>query len=213
MLKVDGNFHNILDERFFSFCLHFQHVPIVYAVSAIKTQAIYAVIFAYIRENLSLYITPNTIMSDFDPETQLALAYTFPEASIKGFWFYYTDSILKYMKCIQLHWDKSRSNTSSCLRMLMVLPLLPAEYMAPGLQAIRKWAREKDVFTSSIEKLCVFIENDWLRSVGADKMSIFGLPHGVYNYVQHFNNEFRQSLINSKQQQSIWHILGKIDLK
>lgn len=147
-------------------------------------------------------------MSDFDPETQLALAYTFPEASIKGFWFYYTDAILKYMKCIRLQWDKSRSNTSSCLRMLMVLPLLPAEYMAPGLNAIRKWTQEKTVFTPAIEKLCAFIEHDWLRSVGADKMSIFGLPHGVYNYVQHFNNEFRQSLINSQQQQSIWHILG-----
>lgn len=188
----------------------FQHVPILYAISAIKTQAIYAVIFAYIRENLPAFITPNTIMSDFDPETQLALAYTFPEASIKGFWFYYTDSILRYMKCIRLQWDKSRSNTSSCLRMLMVLPLLPAEYMAPGLQAIRKWAQEKAVMTPSIEKVCAFIEQDWLRSVGADKMSIFGLPHGVYNYVQYFNNEFRQSLINSQQQQSIWHILGEL---
>lgn len=147
-------------------------------------------------------------MSDFNPETQLALAYTFPDSSVKGFWYYYTDSILKYMKCIRLQWDKGRSNTSSCLRMLMVLPLLPAEYMSPGLQAIRKWAQEKSVLTSSIERLCSFIEHDWLRSVGADKMSIFGLPHGVYNYVQHFNNEFKQSLLNSQQQQSIWHILG-----
>lgn len=181
----------------------------MYAISAIKTQAIYAVIFAYVRESLSAYITPNTIMSDFDPETQLALAYTFPDASIKGFWHIYTDSILKYMKCIRLQWDKGRSNTSSCLRILMVLPLLSAEYMVPGLQAIRKWAQEKSVMNPSIEKLCSFIEHDWLRSVGADKMSIFGLPHGVYNYVQHFNNEFKQSLLNSQQQQSIWHILGK----
>lgn len=184
-------------------------MPILYAISAIKTQAIYAVIFAYIRENLSAYITPNTIMSDFDPETQLALAYTFPEASIKGFWFHYTDSVLKYMQCIHLHWNKSvRSNTSSCLRMLMVLPLLPASYMKPGLQAIRKWAMEKSIMNAALERLIAFIEFDWLRSVGADKMTIFGLPHGVFNYVQHFNNEFRQSLGNSQQQQSIWHILG-----
>lgn len=148
-------------------------------------------------------------MSDFDPETQLALAYTFPEASIKGFWFHYTDSVLKYMQCIRLHWNKSvRSNTSSCLRMLMVLPLLPAEYMKPGLQAIRKWAMEKSIMNAALERLTAFIEFDWLRSVGADKMTIFGLPHGVFNYVQHFNNEFRQSLGNSQQQQSIWHILG-----
>lgn len=145
-------------------------------------------------------------MSDFDPETQLALAYTFPEASIKGFWFYYTDAIFKYMNCIQMSWEKGRSNTSSCLRMLMVLPLLPISYMVPGLQAIRKWASEKLILTESIERLCTYIENDWLRSVGADKMSIFGLPHGVYNYVQHFNNDLRNALIPS--QQSIWNIIG-----
>lgn len=193
------------------FVVVLQQVPILYAISAIKTQAIYAVIFAYIRENLSAYITPTTIMSDFDPETQLALAYTFPDASIKGFWFHYTDSLLKYIESIRLQWNKNmRCNTSSCLRMLMVLPLLPAEYSKPGLQAIRKWAMEKSIMNASLERLCSFIEYDWLRSVGADKMSIFGLPHGVFNYVQLFNNEFRQSLINSQQQQqqSIWHILG-----
>lgn len=202
----------------FLICFYLQHVPILYAISAIKTQAIYAVIFAYIRDNLSAYITPATIMSDFDPETQLALAYTFPDASIKGFWFHYTDSVLNMIKNGNLHWNKNmRCNTSSCLRMLMVLPLLPAEYTKPGLQAIRKWAMEKTIMNASLERLCSCIEYDWLRSVGADKMSIFGLPHGVFNYVQHFNNEFRQSLINSQQQQqqSIWHILGEhiIDFK
>lgn len=149
-------------------------------------------------------------MSDFDPETQLALAYTFPDASIKGFWFKFTDAIFEYMKFLNLQWDKCRSNTSSCLRMLMVLPLLPAEYMVPGLHAIRKWAHEKSIFTEAIEKLGMYIEHDWLRSVGADKMSIFGLPHGVYNYVQHFNKELQNSLQSS--QQSIWQIIGNIFL-
>lgn len=145
-------------------------------------------------------------MSDFDPETQLALAYTFPDASIKGFWFYYTDAILQFMKYVDLPWEKARNNTTSCLRMLMVLPLLPAEYMAPGLQAIRKWAAEKSILTDALEKLCAYISRDWLRSVGADKMSIFGLPHGVFSYVQHFNNDLRNSLNAS--QHTIWTIIG-----
>lgn len=178
----------------------------MYAISTCKSQAIYAAIFAYIRENLTAFVKPNTIMSDFNPETQLALAYTFPDASIKGFWFNYIESVLEYMKFIQLQWDKSRSNTASCLRMLMVLPLLPAEYMVPGLHAIRKWANEKSIFTESMGKLCAYIEHDWLRSVGADKMSIFGLPHGVYNYVQHFNKELWNTL--NATQQTIWQILG-----
>lgn len=154
-----------------------------------------------------MFLTPNAIMSDFDPETQLALAYTFPDASIKGYWFVYVDTILKYMRSIGMQWDKNRSNTSSALRMLMVLPLLPAEYMVPGLHSIRKWAREKDVFSKAFEQLCLYIEHDWLRSVGADKMSIFGLSQGVYNFVKHFNSDFRNTMNAS--QSSIWNLLGK----
>lgn len=42
--------------------------------------------------------------------------------------------------------ETARGHGSSCLRMLLVLPLLPADYMAPGLEAVRKWAQEKKVF-------------------------------------------------------------------
>lgn len=202
---MDATFNKLITIELMFFFL-FQNVPILYAICTCKTQAIYAAIFAYIRENLSNFVTPNTIMSDFDPETQLALAYTFPDASIKGFWFNYIDSVLDYMKFIRLQWDKSRSNTASCLRMLMVLPLLPAEYMIPGLNSIRKWAHEKSIFTESIEKLCLYIEHDWLRSIGADKMSIFGLQHGVYNYVQYFNKELCNGLDTNHQ--TIWQIIG-----
>lgn len=34
--------------------------------------------------------------------------------------------------------------------MLMVLPLLPADYMAPGLEALRKWAQQKKVIPFKI---------------------------------------------------------------
>lgn len=56
-----------------------------------KTKVGYAAIFAYMRENYSQYILPNVIMTNFDTDMQTVLAYTFPEATIKGFWFIYTD--------------------------------------------------------------------------------------------------------------------------
>lgn len=43
------------------------------------------------RENFSQYITPNIIMANYDSDMQTVLAYTFPEATIKGYWFLYTD--------------------------------------------------------------------------------------------------------------------------
>lgn len=60
-----------------------------------KNETTYAAIFAYIRENLSNYITPNVIISNFDVKLQLTLSYTFPEANIKGFWSEYCDVIIE----------------------------------------------------------------------------------------------------------------------
>lgn len=52
---------------------------------------------------------------------------------------------MQYVKHLKLQRETARGHGSSCLRMLMVLPLLPADYIAPGLEAVRKWAEEKKV--------------------------------------------------------------------
>lgn len=56
-----------------------------------KSQSDFAAVFAYIREFFGAYVSPNVIMANFDVNMQQALAFTFPEATIKGFWFHYTD--------------------------------------------------------------------------------------------------------------------------
>lgn len=56
-----------------------------------KSQSDYAAVFAYIREFFGAYVSPNVIMANFDADMQQALHFTFPEATIKGYWFHYTD--------------------------------------------------------------------------------------------------------------------------
>lgn len=53
------------------------------------------------------------------------------------------------MNILGLKRETARGNGSSCLRMLLVLPILPAEYIALGLEAVRKWAQEKNVNTNN----------------------------------------------------------------
>lgn len=60
-----------------------------------KTQMVFAAVFAYIREHFSAYVAPNVVITNFDTDMQTAIAYTFPEATIKGYWFQYTDVIKK----------------------------------------------------------------------------------------------------------------------
>lgn len=170
-----------------------------------KTASAYSAIFNYIRENLAAYVTPTVIMSNFDVDIQSALAYTFPEATVKGYWYEYTNALIAHMKSVGMYGDKCRDHMASCVRMLLVLPLLPAEYLAPGVNAIRKWAQEKQIFTVQLSQVCVHIEQKWLRTIGADKMSIFGLPHNVYNHTQQFNKELRSALATTNP--LVWQLL------
>lgn len=56
-----------------------------------RSQTVFAAVFAYIREHFTAYVSPNVIMTNYDTDMQTALAFTFPEATIKGYWFHYTD--------------------------------------------------------------------------------------------------------------------------
>lgn len=147
-------------------------------------------------------------MSDYCPDIQSALAFAFPEASIKGYWFNYTDDILHYVKEQGYQSEFARGHGYSALRMILVLPLLPAEYMTPGLEAVRKWANEKQILSSSFLQTCAYVEQSWLRKIGADKMSIFGVPHGVYNHIHQFNRDI-SGLLNATTP-FIWNILEGI---
>lgn len=73
-----------------------------------KSQSDFAAVFAYIREFYGAYISPNVVMANFDPNMQQALAFTFPEATIKGFWFHYTDVSGSPAKSYAMHtqWTK-----------------------------------------------------------------------------------------------------------
>lgn len=102
--------------------------------------------------------------------------------------------------------ETARGHGASCLRMLLVLPLLPAEYMLPGLEAIRKMAEDKKVYSTQMITLFALIEQNWLRSVSTDKMSIFGLPHSIYNHIQIFNKDLQNSL--GLPNPMVWQMLG-----
>lgn len=171
----------------------------------VKSQAMFAALFAFLREQLSAYILPNIIISDFDTAMQSALGYTFPEAKIKGSWFHYTEGIIKQMKYFNLQRETSKGHCASGLKMLLVLPLLPADHMALGLDGLRKWMKDKNVYSNEFSNLCNYAEQKWLREIGAEKISMFGLTHAVSDHVLFFNKNLRNML--GIPNPTVWHML------
>lgn len=179
--------------------------PFAYIVMTVKSQALYEAIFSHLRENLT-NICPTNIFSNYDPDLMEALKQVFPETTVRGYYYHYTTAVLNKMKLLKI--AKQKGHVTSAVRMLLVLPLLPANYMRTGLQSIRKWLTEKKAISPQFEFLCDFIENQWLLKIGAEKMSIFSLPHCVTNHIQMFNTELQSTLGISNPM--IWHMLEAI---
>lgn len=210
-IHMDGSFEFVCPNQPDYYLITFHAVnghltaPIIYCMITAKTKSAYASIFSYIRQDLK--IIPNIIVSDFDNVVQSELALTFPEAIIKGSWYQYTDSVLNNMKQLGLQRETAKGVGASALRMLLVLPLLPPEYMVPGLEALRKWMREKSIFSNGLSNLCDYVENTWLRGVGTEKMSIFGTNRIASNHIKVFNKNLTDRI---GQNPVIWTILDSI---
>ncbi|GAB0097221.1 uncharacterized protein DMENIID0001_128380 [Sergentomyia squamirostris] len=180
-------------------------VPILYALLTAKTQSTYAAVFAYLRENYPSQVIPSMILTNFDINMHYALSYTFPEANLKGCWFHYSDAIVERLKQQRLQREIAKGYGSCALRMLLVLPFLPADHMATGLVGLKKWMQEKKVYSLGLSTICTYVEHEWLRAVGPEKMSLFGVTRCINTYVQTFNKELLDSIESNNY--TIWHFL------
>lgn len=166
--------------------------PLVYVLLNGRTADIYAAVFAHLREQLRLL--PAVIICDSlqDGHVHASLQLTFPEASVKANWFEYVASLARQLTQVPREAVQGTTH-KTILRMVLVLPFLPADYMAPGLEAIRKWMRDKAVDTSQagpLGRLCKFVETTWLRGVGAGKLSMFRVTIKTYeNHMREFHKE------------------------
>lgn len=170
-----------------------QDYPIAFGLVRSKSVEVFSSFFVYIRDKAPTAMLPNNILTSCDVNLQEALRISFPEATIKVMWFFYASSVLKFAKengMLKLM-NKSLFHLSS-LKMILAIPLIPSNYMIPGLDSLKKWMSEKTV---NFEGLCEYVDASWLKSDGAERISIFnGLSHSINNYVQNFNRDLLHTL-------------------
>ncbi|XP_055692909.1 uncharacterized protein LOC129795546 [Lutzomyia longipalpis] len=183
-------------------------VPVMFAFITTKSQSSFAAVFAYLRENYPVQVLPTIILANFDAAMHFGLVYTFPEANIKASWFHYTDAVVGRLKALRLQREIAKGHGACALRMLLVLPFLPADHMAAGLMALKKWMQEKKVYTVGLSSICTYVEHEWLRAVGPEKMSMFGESRCTNSYVQTFNRELMDTM--DGRTTIIWHFLDAL---
>lgn len=185
-----------------------QDFPIAFGFIREKSLENFTNFFVHIRERSQNTLMPNNVLTNCDVNLHEGIKFAFPDATIKILWFFYASSVLYFAKeqGMLVNFNKNLFNSSS-MKMILSIPLIPANYITPGLDSIKKWMYEKSVI-NCFNGLCEFINSSWLFADGAEKISIFnGLSHSINNYIQTFQ---RDLLVECKNISSKNEILAAI---
>jgi hypothetical protein len=186
-----------------------QDFPIAFGFVKLKNLETFSTFFIHIRERSQNTLLPNNILTNCDVNLHESFRIAFPDATIKILWFFYASSVLYFAKeqGMLTSMNKSLFHLSS-LKMILSIPLIPANYITPALDAIKKWMFEKSV--NSFNGLCEFVDASWLFGDGAEKLSIFnGLSHSINNYIQTFQRDLLRSCNDITSKDEILQAISK----
>lgn len=128
-----------------------------------KTPECYLAVFDYIEQNV-FKMKPMEMMTDFEDGLRLAIRKFWPKVVIRGCWFHMSRAV--HRRYLKLGLNKIRNNKKNAKmirRMLMSIPLLPADRIGDGFHAIKSFAKKKRLF-KRLEKLFDYFERYWLNN-------------------------------------------------
>ena len=104
---------------------------------------------------------------------------------------HFSQAVVKYVRKIGLTVAyNSNDVVRKCIWSLTCLPLLPADAVEGAVADLETFAMTvPPVHLESIKKLFSYIRRQWLHSVGAQRLSVAGLPDRTNNGVENFHKQ------------------------
>lgn len=125
----------------------------------------YAAIFNYIEDNV-FNLLPRQFTTDWEQGLRKALLQVYPKTELKGCWYHYCMALRR--KSLSLGIGKllnRNENAAEIYRQLKCIPLLPANFIEDGFNAIKHKARFDDLL-QEFEELFDYYQRNWLKLVG-----------------------------------------------
>ncbi|KAG8275031.1 hypothetical protein J6590_094879 [Homalodisca vitripennis] len=135
-----------------------------------KTQESYQGVFTYLIQLIPDW-NPQVILTDFELAMSNVAQLVWPNARLR----------------LQ-HLVDTNVEAAKTLQMLMSLALLPAERIALGLRVIAHYSVLHSL-AARFRILLRYMENFWMRMVGANRFSVFGEPHRTNNALEAFHSQ------------------------
>lgn len=130
-----------------------------------KTTEAYEEVFKFIEAE-SFKLEPSSCMTDYEEALRGAIKNVWPNCDIRGYEFHYKQAINRRCKADPILREllKKSFMARKIKRMLMSIPLLPANKILEGYKIIPNFAKEKKL-DRQFAKLFLYFERQWLRKV------------------------------------------------
>lgn len=130
-----------------------------------KTNEAYHDVFKFIEQK-SFKLEPSLCMTDYEDGMRSAIKKMWPNCDVRGCKFHYKQAIIRRCKTDRILKELLEKSplARKIKRMLMSIPLLPAERILEGFQIIKDLAKEKKM-SLKFADLFSYFENYWLRKV------------------------------------------------
>lgn len=167
---------------------HTNIIPTVYALLPNKKQETYEIMFYMIKSRIPSF-KPETFTTDFEVCAMKAIQTVFPEATVRGCLFHFTQAVWRKAKRHVLHKSKlSKSHVKRC----MALAHLPQQFRSDGWLYIRGECVKKDEKTTNFNN---YFENTWLgKGFLQDKWSFNGVMHKTNNAIESWNSRLNRKV-------------------
>lgn len=193
-LAIDGTFKVSPNHFKQLLCIHLlmtqegrtHAFPIALCCLNNKSESLYRQVFIRLAVLIPA-LKPTSIMSDFERALRNAIIEVFPNVTLHGCWFHYTQAIMKNTRKHLPIAVRNEEHIKSWVMSVMSIPLLPAtnihgafDYLLGVINDVR------------LDRLKNYIERQWKQRVTPEELSVFRLVNRTNNAAESFNRQLNK---------------------
>ncbi|XP_028967754.1 uncharacterized protein LOC114828306 [Galendromus occidentalis] len=163
----------------------------------------YAWVLRCLKEKASTLEVPS-YMGDWDLAIRAAVHSEFPQATLHGCWFHYSQCLVRRAGGMGLATAIRRPGlVLSRFLSFLALPLLPAPLIVSTFEYFSEQAR---LSHAGFSKFLKYVESHWLNTVGPGNLSVHGLVQRTNNDVESHNAKLLRQARRSHG--TVWNIIS-----
>ncbi|KAF0761625.1 RING-type domain-containing protein, partial [Aphis craccivora] len=189
----------------FHFEIEICNFPTIYCFMEDESPSSYRSLICFIKDMVLPGYCPRNIFSDINLNLISPLGYYYPTAYLDCTWFQHNQNLYEHM--IKFGYSNLIMNSGiafRCLKMLMVLPLLPPNKIEVGFEEVKAYASRMQVH---IPRMFDYYNWHWLHLIGSNSISVYLKPTRTINNIEVFHKKFNRTFRNSP---TIWTFLSGI---